>query len=186
MIATLLAAFRLALCTLVATSGLYTVVVWAAAQAAFPRAANGSLVEHDGRVVGARLVAQAFESPQYVWPRPSAVGHAAHAAGGSNLSPAGAPFRERAEARVAALAASAERRAPAELVTASGSGLDPHVTLAGALFQCERIAEARGVSTADVRRVMLDAAGGEEAETHALVVVLELNLRLDRELPLHE
>lgn len=186
MIATLFATLRLALVTLAATSGLYVVLVFALAQLFFPHAANGSLVEHDGRVVGSRLVAQAFEAPHHVQPRPSAVGYAANAAGGSNLSPAGEPFAEQVRARVATLGATPADPVPAELVTTSGSGLDPHVTLAGALYQAQRVAAARGVDAEAVRAVMLELTGERAPRDGDLIEVLALNLRLERDFPLRE
>lgn len=186
MFTTIASTLRLALVTLVATSGVYVVLVFALAQLLFPHAANGSLVEHDGRVVGARLVAQAFDAPHFVHPRPSAVGYAAHAAGGSNLSPAGEPFAELARARVAAWSAVSTAPVPAELVTASGSGLDPHLTLAAALYQAPRVAEARGVDVEAVRSVMLEATGKGKPDAADLLEVLALNLRLERDFPLRD
>ena len=124
----------------------YPAVVWLFGQAAAPAKAEGSLIrDPHGEVIGSALIAQGFASARYVWPRPSAVGYNAAAAGGSNLSPANPAVAERARATLAALGATAARPAPPDLVTASGSGLDPHVTLAAARYQAARVAAARGV-----------------------------------------
>lgn len=149
-----------------------------------PDARLGQLIEVEGRIVGSRQVAQAFARPEYIWPRPSAVDYAADATGGSNLSPANPAIRERAEPLLAALGATPENPAPSELVLASGSGLDPHITEAAALFQASRVAHARGVAP----KVILEAI-----ENHAspigpgdparIVNVLLLNIELDRIAP---
>lgn len=164
----------------------YTGLILSFAQAVTPATANGSLItREDGSLIGSRLIAQAFSSPDYVWPRPSAVDYDAAGAGGSNLSSANPLLAERAEALIAAYGgASEERPIPADLVAASGSGLDPHISLDAALFQAPRIAEARGVAvpavTAIIRR-LADAPGAFFTEGR-IVNVLELNLALDAEL----
>lgn len=145
-----------------------------------PDAAHGSLlVDAEGRVVGSRLVAQRFESPTYVWPRPSAVDHAADRSGGSNLAPSNPALRERVVAELARLAADAEHPVPLELVLASGSGLDPHVTLAGALWQAPRIAAARDVDRREVEERLRSLARVPNPWSPPLVNVLEANLELD-------
>ncbi len=162
----------------------YTTVILAFAQAVTPGTANGSLItSEDGTVIGSRLIAQGFTAPEYVWPRPSAVDYDAAGAGGSNLSPANPELAERAQALIAAHGRT-DTPIPADLVTASGAGLDPHISQAGALFQAERVAEARGVAPAEVQAIidrLAERPGG--AFTPARVVnVLELNLALDAEL----
>jgi K+-transporting ATPase ATPase C chain len=178
---------RLVLVTLLGCSVLYPLVVLALGHAVAPDAATGSLLrDRDGTVIGSRLVAQDFSRDDYVWPRPSAVGYDATAAGGSNLASSNLELRVRAEAALASVAdtmgAAHSSPVPAELVTASGSGLDPHVTLAGALYQAPRIAKARHVAVERVEEVLRHHATAPSFGRPALVVVLEANLALDAEL----
>ena len=180
MLAELVCSLRVVLAMLVVCVALYGGAVLSVASLVAPLARQGSLVERDGVVVGSALVAQAFTRPEYVWPRPSAVDYAADAAGGSNLSPKSSRLRTRVEASLARLDASVDRPAPAELVLASGSGLDPHLSRDAALWQAERVASARRVSVDEVARIIdeqADANGGD------LVNVLLLDLALDERLP---
>ena len=176
---------RTAATTLLVCSGLYTALILGVGQALVPDSANGHLVERDGKVVGSRQVAQKFEAPHYLWPRPSAADYNGVAASGSNKSPTNPELTERAKGEIERHGATAERPLPAELATTSGAGLDPHISLAAALYQAPRVAEARGVSAAQVKRViaaettMLPLASGTR-----LVNVLETNLALDRAFPL--
>lgn len=176
----------LALFTLL-TGVLYPAAVTALAGAMFPEAAGGSLVRAGGRVVGSSLVAQPFHDPRYFWGRPSAavaLPDGAAVSGGSNLAPASERLRVAVAARVAELrAADPAQRAPVpvDLVTASASGLDPHLSPAAAYWQVGRVARARGLPVAEVR-ALVDAA----VEGRALgllgeprVEVLALNLALD-------
>lgn len=180
-----LASVRIALASIVVCVIGYGGFMLGAATLVAPENRLGQLIEIDGRVVGSRQVAQAFTHPGYVWPRPSAVDYAADATGGSNLSPANPLIRERAEGLLTALGATPEKPAPAELVLASGSGLDPHITEAAAIFQADRVAGARGVSPETVRELI-------EAQAHPIgpgdparvVNVLLLNIELDRVAPL--
>lgn len=162
----------------------YTMVILGFAQVVTPSTANGSLITDDsGTVIGSRLIAQGFTAPDYVWPRPSAVDYDAGGAGGSNLSPANPALAERAEALIDAHGRG-DTAIPADLVTASGAGLDPHITRAGALFQVPRVAEARGVAPAAIRSIidrLAEQPGGPLTEGR-IVNVLELNLALDSEL----
>ena len=180
----LFASLRLLAATLLVCSLLYPVALWLFGQVVAPEAAEGSLVRAaDGRVIGARRIAQAFSSPRYVWPRPSAVDWDASAAGGSNLSPANPKIAERARELLARPGMKLAGPVPAELVLASGSGLDPDLSEAAALYQAPRVAAARElaperVSTL-VRRLARPVAPGA---SERLVNVLELNLALDRAL----
>lgn len=162
----------------------YGAAVLASAAAVAPESRLGRLVTLDGVTVGSRRVAQAFTRPEYVWPRPSAVGYAADATGGSNLSPANPAIRQRAEEILANLGATPEQPAPAELVLASGSGIDPHITEAAALYQADRIGAARDVPPETVREIigsMAEPVGlGDPAK---IVNVLLLNIELDRRCP---
>lgn len=178
---------RLVLVTLLSCSVLYPLLVLALGRAVAPGAAEGSLLrDREGKVIGSHLVAQAFSRDDYLWPRPSAVGYDAAAAGGSNLASTNPELRLRAEQALAGLqqgmGAASSTPVPAELVTASGSGLDPHVSLAGALWQAPRIAAARHVTVERVQEVLRAQATEPSFGRPALVVVLEANLALDVEL----
>ncbi len=177
----LLSSLRLLLATGAVCIVLYPGLVWLFGQAAAPGSATGSLLHAaDGRVIGSRRIAQGFSSPRYVWPRPSAVDWDASAAGGSNLSPANPKLAERARQLLARPGMKLEGPVPAELVLASGSGLDPDLSEAAALYQVPRVAAARGLSREEVaalvRRLARPLAPGAEER---LVNVLELDLALD-------
>ena len=181
------ASVRTAAATLLVCSGLYTGLVLAIGQAVTPGTANGHLVERDGQIVGSSQVAQNFEAPHYLWPRPSAADYNGAAAGGSNKSPTNPELTARAKGEIERYGATAARPLPAELAATSGAGLDPHVSLAAALYQAPRIAEARGVPVANVEQVitarttMLPLASGTR-----LVNVFETNLALDKAFPLKD
>ena len=136
----------------------YPLAVTGVAQVVFPAQASGSLVKDtSGQVIGSSLLAQGFTRPEYLHPRPSAAGsdgYDASASSGSNLGPLNPKLGERITADVARLKAEAEGPVPADAVTTSGSGLDPDVSPANALRQAARIAAARGVAEAEVRRVI--------------------------------
>lgn len=142
------------------TGLLYPAVVTALAQVAFAHEANGSLLREGDRIVGSALIGQAFDAPQYVWSRPSAtVPHAynAGASTGSNHGPLNPALKDAVSARVAALRAADPdnaARVPVDLVTASGSGLDPHITPAAAHYQAARVARQRGMSEAEVHTLI--------------------------------
>ena len=160
----------------------YTGLVLGFAQTIAPYKANGSIIEANSRAVGSVLIAQDFTSPRYFWPRPSAVDYDGMAAGGSNKSPASPELTERATEIVARYGAAADNPIPADLVAASGGGLDPHISLAGALYQADRVAAARGMAASEVKRLIeakaVSAAGPFAPEL--IVNVLELNLALDQ------
>jgi K+-transporting ATPase ATPase C chain len=181
---------RVTVLTLVLTGLLYPLAVTGVARVAFPRRAGGSIVlDGSGRPVGSELLAQGFSSPAYFQPRPSAAGERGFdpmASGGSNLGPTSAKLRSRAAADLARLRAenpSAPGPVPSELVTASGSGLDPHLSPAGALWQVPRVASARGVAAARIRAIVEDSIEGRDLGLlgDPRVNVLLLNLSLDRQ-----
>lgn len=181
------AAILLALFSLL-TGVVYPLTVTATAQLLFSRQANGSLVLSHGKVVGSSLIGQAFDGARYFWGRPSAtapVPYNAAASTGSNLGPTNpalaAVVRERVQALRAAHPDQAARPIPVDLVTASGSGLDPHVSPAAALFQVHRIAEARALTDDRVRALVLQHVQGRSLGFlgEPRVNVLELNMALD-------
>ena len=168
--------------------GVYPVAVRGVAQLLFPRQANGSLVEHDGRVVGSALIGQAFTGPRYFHPRPSAAGpdgFDAASSGGSNLGPLSRKLTDQVKERVEAYRSEnglpPEFKVPADAVTASGSGLDPHISPKNAEIQAVRVAGARSMAEAEVmklvRRYTEDPQFGFLGETR--VNVLLLNLAID-------
>lgn len=178
----ILPSIRLWLVTFLVCVVLYTALVLGFAQIAAPFRANGSIIEVGGQAVGSQLIAQKFNSPRYVWPRPSAPDYNAMGAAGSNKSPTSPDLAERAAETIAAYGATAANPIPADLVAASGAGLDPHISLAGALYQAGRVAAARGLPQAEVERLIeaqAVSAGGPFAPER-IVNVLELNLALDR------
>jgi K+-transporting ATPase ATPase C chain len=171
----------------IVTGAIYPLAVTGIAQLLFPSSANGSLIERDGKVVGSSLVGQGFTDPKYFWSRLSATGPVPYnggASSGSNYGPLNDALADAAKARVEALvAADPEHRkpVPVDLVTASSSGLDPHVSPAGALYQVARVAQARGLDRAAVEKLVDDHTEGRQLGFlgEPRVNVLELNLALD-------
>jgi K+-transporting ATPase ATPase C chain len=141
----------------VLTGMLYPLLVTIAAQVAFPDQATGSLVLDRGRIVGSRLIGQAANGPGWFWPRPSAVNWNAAGSGGANLAPVTLPQRQARADRAATLRTSGiQGTLPADLVTASGSGLDPHLSPEAALIQVPRIAAAHGLDPGRLRRLVAE------------------------------
>lgn len=151
MISSMRPAFAMLLVLTVLTGLFYPAIVTALGQVCFHHAANGSMIVEDGRTVGSELVGQPFYDPQYFWGRPSASSpfpYAAKPSGGSNLGPQNASMLERVKARIEQLRASDPANTtpiPVDLVTASGSGLDPHISIAAARWQANRVARERGI-----------------------------------------
>jgi K+-transporting ATPase ATPase C chain len=169
------------------TGVIYPLLVTGVAQVAFPIQANGSLVVQNGQVVGSALIGQAFDRPEYFWSRPSATGpfpYNAAASSGSNLGPTSQALVDQVQARVDALRAADPGNIapiPVDLVTASASGLDPHLSVAAARYQASRVARVRGLSEETVQE-LIDRF--TEARQWGLlgeprVHVLQLNLALD-------
>lgn len=162
----------------------YPLLMTGIARAFFAEGARGSLVERDGAIVGSRLVGQAFMSPRYFWSRPSAVAYNSLPSGGSNLSPASAELRKQVDERRGSLKAAhpgEPGEPPQDLLFASGSGLDPHISPEAARYQVSRVATERKIAKEIVARLV--AAHTEDRQLGFLgeprVNVLELNLALD-------
>jgi K+-transporting ATPase ATPase C chain len=181
----LLPAFAAFALLTVLTGLLYPLAVTAVAQVAFGSAADGSLVDRDGRVVGSRLIGQAFAGPRYFHSRPSAAGdgYDAMASSASNLGPTNEDLLAAVRTRRAAYLAENRAVAPVDAVTSSGSGLDPHISPRNARAQATRVAAARGLSEADVLALIDDHTDGRSLGFlgEPGVNVLELNLALDEQ-----
>jgi potassium-transporting ATPase KdpC subunit len=171
----------------VVVSGIYPVLIWGVGQVLFPHQANGSLVESNGQIVGSELLAQGFSGAKYFHPRPSAAGtgYDPTSSGGSNLGPTSQKLMDGIKANVEQYrqenALPADALVPVDAVTASGSGLDPHISLQNAKIQVPRVAKERGVTVevvqAEVTKATDNALLGIGGE--AGVNVLKVNLALD-------
>jgi K+-transporting ATPase ATPase C chain len=167
--------------------GLYPALVWVIAQAIFPNEANGSIIVKNGRIVGSSLLAQGFTGAKYFHPRPSAAGAGYDAAnsGGSNLGPLSKKLMDDTAERMRGYRAEnnllPEAKVPADAVTASGSGLDPHISPENAVMQAARVARARGLSEESVRSKLAAHTEGRYLAIFGepRVNVLLLNLDLD-------
>lgn len=169
------------------TGIVYPALVTLVAQAVFPHQANGSVLVRDGKAVGSELIGQQFDDPRYFWGRPSSTGptpYNAASSTGSNLGPTNPDLLKAVRDRVEALRKAHPDQigpVPGDLVTASASGLDPHISPAAAEYQVTRVAKARGLSPEKVRRLVIDHT---ESRTLGVlgeprVNVLRLNLALD-------
>lgn len=169
------------------TGVVYPLIVTGLAQMMFPHQANGSLILREGKVIGSELIGQHFDDPKYFWSRPSATSpfpYNAAASSGSNLGPTNPALIEAIKKRVAALRAADpgnEAPVPGDLVTASGSGLDPHISPAAALYQADRVARTRGLEERQVRDLIARYTDGRQFGLlgEPRVNVLKLNLALD-------
>jgi K+-transporting ATPase ATPase C chain len=168
--------------------GVYPIVVWGIAQLAFPRQANGSLLSANGRIIGSSLIGQPFSGERYFHPRPSAAGsdgYDATSSGGSNLGPLSQKLMDQVKERLSAYRAENHIPVgvpiPADAVTASASGLDPHISLKNAELQAPRVARARNIPANDVRETIQRFTEGPDLGFlgDPGVNVLKLNLALD-------
>jgi potassium-transporting ATPase KdpC subunit len=187
MLRELFPAFRMMLFLTIATGLIYPAVVTGLCQALFHDEANGSLVKVNGQAVGSTLIGQNFAKPEYFHPRPSAAGNGYDptSSGGSNLGPTSQKLHDRVKA-----GAEQFRKEnpdyhgdiPADAITASGSGLDPEITVANALAQAPRVAKARGLNTADVESLVTNLTQSRDLGLfgEARVNVLQVNLALDQ------
>lgn len=176
------------LCMTVLTGLIYPLAITGVAQLVFPKPANGSLIVVDGQVLGSTLIGQAFTSPEYFWSRPSDTSPFPYntlPSAGTNYAPTNPAYLETVQARVAALQAAEpgnDRSVPVDLVTGSGSGLDPHISLASAYYQVDRVAAARGLPRETVLQSIDQFARGRWLGIFGepIVNVLALNLALDQ------
>jgi K+-transporting ATPase ATPase C chain len=176
------------LALLIILCGVYPLVVWGIAQVAFPNQASGSLVEVRGKIVGSGLLAQNFNGPQYFHPRPSAAGEVGYdgtSSGGSNLGPLSQKLTDQVKERVDKYRADnnlpGTTLVPGDAVTASASGLDPHISLRNAEIQAPRVAQVRKLSADKVKKLIQDVTEGPDLGFlgEPGVNVLRLNLALD-------
>jgi K+-transporting ATPase ATPase C chain len=187
MIAELRTSLLLTLLLIVLCCGIYPLAVWAIAQGAFSRQANGSLVETKGKIVGSSLLAQGFAGPAYLHPRPSAAGQGYDAANssGTNLGPTSKKLIESVKERIVDYRAEnglpPDAPVPADAVTSSASGLDPHISVENARLQASRVAKARGLSREEVLRKIAARTEGRDLMIlgEPRVNVLMVNLDLD-------
>ena len=169
------------------TGGLYPAVVTGIAQLVFPSQANGSLIEQNGKAVGSSLIGQPFSDPKHFWSRPSATSpypNNASSSSGSNQGPLNPALKEAVEGRIKALReADPDNKTPVpvDLVTASASGLDPHISPAAAEYQVARVAKARGLDVTKVGALVAENTEGRQLGFlgEPRVNVLKLNLALD-------
>jgi potassium-transporting ATPase KdpC subunit len=184
----LITATLMTIATMILLGIIYPLVVTGLAQLIFPKQANGQLIEKRGQIIGSRIIAQGFSSPSYFHPRPSFAGNGYDptSSNGSQLGPTNQRLIDRVKGDVAnAQAGDPGKLVPIDLVTGSGSGLDPHITPAAAEFQLPRVAKERGITMDQlhslVRKHTEDRQFGFLGEPR--VNVLELNLELDERFP---
>ena len=187
----LIAAVLMTIVTTLLLGVIYPLAITAIAQVAFPNQANGQLIERNGKAIGSRVIGQGFSAPGYVHPRPSAAGTGYDAANsaGSQLGPTNRKLIDAVRGNVeAARKDNPDTPVPIDLVTTSASGLDPHISPAGADFQVVRVARARGIPEAEVRRLVQANTAGRTLGFFGepRVNVLELNLALDAEHPIKQ
>ena len=184
----LVTAVLMTIATTVLLGIIYPLVVTGIAQVLFPKKANGQLLEANGKIIGSRIIGQAFSRPGYFHSRPSAAGNGYDASNsyGSQLGPSIHQLIDPVKRDVATLQAENPNvPIPVDLVTASASGLDPHISPAAAMFQVPRVAKARGINEEELRRLVTKHTEGRQMGFlgEPRVNVLELNLELDKQFP---
>jgi K+-transporting ATPase ATPase C chain len=182
----LVTAVLMTIATTVLLGIIYPLVVTGIAQVLFPKKANGQLIEANGKIIGSRIIAQAFTAPGYFHPRPSAVAYDPTNSNGSQLGPTNQKLVDRVKGDVTtAQAENPGTPVPIDLVTASASGLDSDITPAAAAFQLPRVAKARGINEEALRQLVAKHTAGRQLGFlgEPRVNVLELNLELDRQFP---
>lgn len=184
---------RMTIVLTVLTGVVYPGLVTALSQMMFPSQANGSLVHRNGKVIGSALIGQSFTKPEYFHPRPSAAGsdgYDASASGGSNLGPSSRKLIERVKASAGKWRSQEgiSEALPSDLLTASGSGLDPHLSPGSAQLQARRVASVRGVAAAEILSLVEGMTEGRDLGVlgEPRVNVLMLNLKLDEKFPLRK
>jgi K+-transporting ATPase ATPase C chain len=188
MFASFLPSLRMLVVLSVLTGLVYPLATWGIAQLAFPGAANGSLIERNGKAVGSALIGQPFDDPKYFWSRPSATSPQPYngaSSSGSNQGPRNPALADAVKDRIKALRDADPGNTapvPVDLITASGSGLDPHISVAAAEYQIARVAKVRGLPPDRVRDLVAQATEGRTFGVlgESRVNVLKLNLALDR------
>lgn len=180
-------ALMMLLTLMLLTGGIYPLAVTGLAQLLLPSLADGSLITRDGKVIGSELIGQQFDDPKYFWGRPSATSpfpYNAAASSGSNLGPTNPAFIDAVRGRVSALRAADpvnDTPIPVDLVTASGSGLDPHMSPAAAEYQLKRVARARGLGENTLRDLVARHTEGRQLGVlgERRINILKLNVALD-------
>jgi len=188
MFAQLMPALRMLVVMSGLTGVIYPLVVTGVAKVAFPRAASGSLIEADGKTLGSDLIGQPFDDPKYFWSRPSATSPQPYngmSSSGSNQGPRNPALADAVKDRIKALRDADPGNTaavPVDLVTASGSGLDPHISVAAAEYQVSRVSKARGLAAEQVRGLVAENTEGRTFGVlgEPRVNVLKLNIALDR------
>ena len=181
LIAHLFIGFKVLLVMTVLTGILYPLFIWGYANSVIKQKANGSFIEKNNVVRGSELIGQKFTQPNYFWSRPSAVDSNSSSSGATNLSPTSADLKKQVTERRAFLTARHQGEPPQDLLFASGSGLDPHISLESAEYQLQRVAIARGLDITTLRHLVQSLTEKPQYGIlgEARINVLKLNLALD-------
>lgn len=181
----LMPAIRFKIFMMILLGLIYPMTMTGISQALFPRQASGDFISRGGQVVGSAKIAQGFEKPEYFWPRPSAIGYNPLPSGGSNQGQASLSLKQAVDERRAKLKSAHPDQTvepPQDLLFASSSGLDPHISPEAAQYQLSRVAKARNLATEQVQNLIAQATQGRQMGLFGepTVNVLELNLALDK------
>lgn len=186
----LLPAFRFSLFMTVLLGLIYPLVMTGISQGLFPRQASGNFVSRGGQIIGSKLIAQKFEKPEYFWPRPSGVDYNPLPSGGSNFAQTRADLKKTVDERKAKLKAAHPEETgepPQDLLFASASGLDPHISPEAAQYQLQRVAKARNLPAEQLQKLIRQSSQGRQWGVlgEPTVNVLALNLSLDENQGIH-